>query len=95
MASGKAPAGPSLERFIDQLSEIAPRSDEPISSQSHLLEDLGFDFETVNRLATLLYRSYGIVGISMASLIQEERVTVEAFFQHCVLDVLGVDPADK
>jgi hypothetical protein len=84
--------GPALELFISQLAEIAPWSKERISPQSHLIEDLGFDSPAFSQLGLLLYERYGIAGLSTASLPDGKHLTVEAFFQHCVLDVLGIDP---
>lgn len=77
----------SLEAFIAYLAEIT-ESNQPITSQSHLIEDLGFDGVAFNRLGLLIYERYGIGGLSTASL--SDNLTVEDFFQHCILNVLGV-----
>ncbi len=69
-----------------QLAEIVP--DRPISPESDLIDDLGFDALAFNRLAVLLYERYGMAGLSSASMRSEESLTVEGFFRNCVLDVL-------
>jgi hypothetical protein len=81
---------PSLDAFIGYLAEIA-ESDQPIAPQSHLIEDLDFDAIAFNRLGLLMYERYGIGGLSTASL-GSEKLTVEDFFQHCILKVLGIQP---
>lgn len=81
-----------LEAFIEQLAEIAPNRAMSISAQSDLISDLGFDSPAFGRLALLLYKSYGIAGLSTASLQSKEHLTVEGFFNHRVLYVLGIDP---
>jgi len=81
---------PALEVFITYLAEIAP-SDQSITSQSHLIEDLEFDAIAFSRLGLLMYERYGIGGIATASL-RAENLTVEDFFQHCILNVLGIRP---
>lgn len=84
---------PSLDSFIADLTEIA-ESDRPIAPQSHLIEDLDFDAIAFNRLGLLMYERYGIGGLSTASL-ASEALTVEDFFQRCILDVLGCDAEAK
>jgi hypothetical protein len=79
---------PSLAAFTGYLIEII-EPDHPISPQSHLIEDLGFDAVAFNRLGVLMYERYGIGGLSTAAL-EPENLTVEGFFQHCILDVLGL-----
>jgi hypothetical protein len=79
----------ALTAFIARLAEIVP-SDRPITSQSHLVEDLELDALAFRRLGILMYQHYGIGGVSPASL-RAETVTVEGFFQHCILNVLGVE----
>jgi hypothetical protein len=86
---------PSLERFVEELAEIAPKSGGAISADSHLVDDLGFDASSVARLSLLLYRRYGIGGLSDAALADRNHLTAETFFRRCVLDVLGYDPADR
>src|SRR5262245_16790115 len=80
---------PTLERFMSQLADIAPESSKPVSPESDLIEDLGFDSLAFSRLALLLYERYGIDGLSTASMRSKERLTVEGFFRHCVLEALG------
>jgi hypothetical protein len=89
------PQAPSLDRFMEQLAKIAPPSEEPISPESHLINDLKFDSSTFSLLGLLLYERYGVGGLSTASLPEEEELTVEAFFRRCVLDVLGIRPPDR
>lgn len=88
LTAGQEARPPSLEVFIAYLAEIA-ESDQPITSQSHLIEDLDFDAVAFSRLGLLMYERYGIGGLSTAAL-GSENLTVEDFFQHCVLDVLGI-----
>lgn len=90
-SSGDATRTQTLETFIKDLSEIAPNSKAPISARSHLIADLGFDARAFRRLALLLYTRYGVAGLSTASLRFEKHFTVEGFFHHCVLQVLGAD----
>lgn len=77
---------PSLESFMTQLAEIAPGK--PISPESDLIDDLGFDALDFGRLAVMLFERYGMAGLSSASMRSEESLTVEGFFRNCVLDVL-------
>lgn len=81
---------PSLGRFINELRDIAPQSDRPISPQSHLIDDLEFQARNFERLASLLYRCYGIAGLPTARLPDDRYLTVDAFFRRYVRDVLGV-----
>jgi hypothetical protein len=83
---------PALETFISHLAEIAPDADQPITAQSHLIEDLKFEGLAFSRLGLLMYTHYGIGGLSTASL--SENLTVESFFEHCILNVLGVGEAN-
>jgi hypothetical protein len=83
---------PALETFISHLAEIAPDADQPITAQSHLIEDLKFEGLAFSRLGLLMYTHYGIGGLSTASL--SENLTVESFFERCILNVLGVGDAN-
>lgn len=70
---------------MTQLAEIVP--DKPISPESELIDDLGFDALAFGRLAVMLYERYGVGELSAASMRPKEPLTVEGFFRHCVLDV--------
>lgn len=80
---------PSVELFMTQLAEIAPDSTKTISPDSDLIADLGFDSLAFGRLGLLLFEYYGVGGLSTASVRSIEHLTVECFFRHCVLDVIG------
>ena len=80
---------PSFELFITQLAEIAPNAGTQVLPESDLIDDLCFDEAAFGRLSALLYRHYGVGGLSMGSMRYEKRLTVEAFFRRCVLEVLG------
>jgi hypothetical protein len=82
---------PALKTFIDYLAEIAPSSIQPITPQSHLIDDLNFDAIAFGRLGLLMYQPYGIGGISTKSL-RSEDLTVEDFFQNCILNALNLPP---
>jgi hypothetical protein len=90
LAAGREAAThpPSLAAFIGHLIEIT-EPDHPISPQYHLIEDLGFDAMAFNRLGVLMYERYGIGGLSTVAL-EPENLTVEGFFQRCILDVVGL-----
>ncbi|HSR94608.1 MAG TPA: hypothetical protein VLK56_07050 [Solirubrobacterales bacterium] len=77
---------------MTQLAEIAPSGGKPISPKSKLTADLGFDSPAFGRLALLLAEHYGVGGLSEASVGSEGNLTVEEFFCHHVLHVLGIDP---
>lgn len=78
----------TLELFMTQLAMIAPDSAKTISPDSELIADLGFDSLAFSRLGVLLYEYYGVGGLSTDSM-RSMNLTVESFFRHCVLDVLG------
>jgi acyl carrier protein len=80
---------PTIDSLISLLEEIAPRQDQPITSASHLVDDLDFDAMAFSRLGVLIYERYGIGGLSSAAM-SPESLTVEGFFQRCVVDVLGL-----
>lgn len=85
----------ALKTFIEELAEIAPAPRRPVKPDSRLIEDLGFDTVAFNRLGLLVYERYGVGGLSTGSL-RSEPLTVEAFFNVCVLAVQGADrPADQ
>jgi acyl carrier protein len=81
----------ALEEFIDYLRGIAPHPERQITPQSHFVDDLGFDAIAFSCLGLLVAERYGIGGVSTTSL-QSENLTVEAFFEKCILHVLGVGP---
>lgn len=81
----------ALEAFISYLREIAPYPERQITRQSHFVDDLGFDAIAFSRLGLMVAERYGIGGVSSTSL-QSEHLTVEAFFEKCILHVLGVEP---
>lgn len=82
---------PALKAFIGYLSEIAPHPKRQITPQSHLVDDLDFDAIAFSCLGLLVAERYGIGGISTESL-KSENLTVEGFFERCILHVLGVGP---
>lgn len=81
----------ALDAFIAYLRVIAPNPDQEITPKSHLIDDLDFDPIAFTRLGLLVYEEYGIGGLSPGSL-RSENLTVERFFEHCILHVLGVIP---
>jgi hypothetical protein len=81
----------ALETFIGYLREIAPHPERQITPQSHFVDDLDFDAIAFSCLGLMMAERYGIGGVSSASL-QFENLTVEAFFEKCILHVLGVEP---
>jgi hypothetical protein len=91
----RASKAPSLELFMAQLAEIAPESGTQIGPESDLIDDLCFDEAAFGRLASLLYRCYGVAGISVGYMRSEPRLTVGGFFRRCVLEVLGFVPVDQ
>ena len=88
-----ASSPPSFELFMAQLAEIAPNAGTQVLPESDLIDDLRFDEAAFGRLSALLYRHYGVGGLSMGSMRSEQRLTVEAFFRRCVLEVLGFVPS--
>lgn len=86
---------PSFELFMTQLAEIAPHPGTRVMPDSNLIEDLRFDESAFGRLSALLYRHYGVGGLSLSSMRSEEQLTVEAFFRRCVLEVLGFSSSDE
>jgi hypothetical protein len=83
-----------IEAFISCLAKIAPNPDQDIKAGSHLIDDLDFGAMAFSRLGVLVYERYGIGGVCAASL-RSENLTVEGFFEHCVLQTLGIDPEDR
>ncbi|HEX6689392.1 MAG TPA: acyl carrier protein [Solirubrobacterales bacterium] len=97
---GRAPTKPgtpsrSLELFMTQLAEIAPESEHPISPQSGLISDLGFDSLAFGRLALLLYEHYEVGGLSTSSMRSAGHLTVEKVFRHYILGDPSIDSSPK
>lgn len=82
---GSGARGYSLELFMTRLAEISPRPEKPISPESRLVADLGFDSLAFSRLALLLYERYGVGAISTASLRANGQLTVKSFFRTYVV----------
>jgi hypothetical protein len=75
---------PTLGGFIDHLAGITPHPERPITPDSRLLDDLDFDAIAFGSLGLLMAELYGIGGVSTDSL-RSENLTVEMFFERCVL----------
>lgn len=82
-----------IEAFISCLAKIAPNPDQEINAGSHLIDDLEFDAMAFSRLGVLVYERYGIGGLCAASL-RSENLTVEGFFEHCILQNSGKGVSD-
>lgn len=77
--------------FISYLSEIVPYPERRITPQSHLVDDLGFDAIAFNRLGLMVAERFEVGGISAESL-RSESLTVEGFFEKCIIQVLDFEP---
>jgi hypothetical protein len=76
----------SIEGFIAELREIAPRKEAPIHPGSDLTADLGFDSLAFAQLGVLLYERYRPDGAVVAANLRErDTATVESVFRTFIL----------
>ncbi len=74
----------SLEAFIAELAGIAPDATKPISPESRLITDLGFDPLAFGQLAVLLFERYEVKGNATQARRSEEELTVADVFSSYV-----------
>jgi hypothetical protein len=82
------PPPQALDAFIAYLTEIAPDHKQPITPESHLIDDLNFDAIAFSCLGLLMYERYGIGGVTPETL-RSENLTVEEFFLKCIHPIPG------